>query len=318
MKMSEELHEMLAFALENDAGITPARARSIAAHFADLEEFLQAPRLFFMRGFKSVTGKATLNITDDDIDNIQRLQNSPCLDPDTPVRDNYLACIGRHFTRKQLTMIRSLTLPDLIPNPFLISSLGLRTPEEVMRVNVYWRAGRSVVTSMGSFVEDLLLASSATVHDVPTGWDIRKVDQTGQEHLIQVKSGPNDMDADQIRYWAGKIADLERKAESKRGYIGITYGTRDLDTVTLGLLERYLPDSKMKTLIGAELWDFVGDDPHFHQQLCDILRQAAYHVLQKASFADEIEIRVQAIVDEFIDNYGPGEQGVANYIAAIL
>lgn len=316
--MSEDLHEMLAFALENDAGITPARARSIAAHFADLEEFLEAPRLLFMRGFKSVSGKITLRITDEDIDNIQELQKSGCLRPDLSVRRNHLSCISRHFTRKQLAMIRSLTLNDLTPNPFLISSLGLKTPGEVVRVNVYWRAGRSVVTSMGNFVEDLLVASSPTVHEVSKGWDILKIDEEDDEHYIQVKSGPNDMDADQIRYWAREIAGLEEEGKGKRGYIGITYGTRDLQTVTLGLLERYLPDWEMKTLIGRELWDFVGDDPQYHEELCHVLREAAYQVLQKHSFADEIEVRTEALIEEFVADYGEGEEGVLNYITAML
>lgn len=314
--MTEQLHEMLGFVLEEEAGITSARARSTAAYFSTLEEFLETPEELFHQGFRSLTGKLTLNLSNEDIENIVKLQASGHLSPDISIRENFLSAISRHFTRKQIDMIQSLSLDQLTPNPFLISALGLNTPREVITLNVYMRAGRSVVTSMGSFIEDLLVASSDTAHKVKRGWDIRKIDDSGPDHWIQIKSGPNDMDKDQIEFWAGKIADLE--GEGEKGYIGITYGTRDMETVTLGLLESYLPDWEIKTLIGRELWDFVGDDEKFHEEVCVILREAAHQVLNQRTFVGEIDSKASALEEEFIDRFGQGGDGVKAFIDSIL
>lgn len=316
--MTEHFHEMLAFVLQHDAGLSTSRARTLASYFVDTQEFLAAQPIDFERRIRSITGRRTIRLSAQDIQRIQHVQTAGWVSPTASVRQNYLAAISRNFSRRQLTMIQSLRFQDLIPNPFLLEALGLRTPRQVVHMIVYMRAARSVVTSMGFFVERLLLASSDTVEKAPrgSGWDLVKHDARGQKHWIQAKSGPNDMDLDQVRYWATKIAKIE--ATGERAYIGITYGRRSLNTLTLNFLRTHLPDWELQTLIGAELWDFLADDPHYHDGLCHTLRQAASLVLGQRSFVEEIDDCVKRIEQEFLDKYGPGEAGVQSYLQDML
>jgi len=124
------------------------------------------------------------------------------------------------------------------------------------------------------------------------------------------------MDKDQIVYWSEKIA--EKVNEGDKAYIGMTYGKRTNETVTLGLMKQLLPDWEMKTLVGRELWDFVSDDPTYHTRLFDTLRRSAQQVLQQRSICEEIDNCVERIIGEFTSTYGTGEEGVLKYIESIF
>jgi len=215
-------------------------------------------------------------------------------------------------------MVENLTLGKIHPNPFLIRALNLNTPEEVVRLNVYMTATRSIVTSMGFFIQKLLISCSESAESPPgkSGWDAIKTTSDGEKCWIQVKSGPNDMDKDQIVYWAAKIE--EKIQEGDRAYIGIAYGKRTNKTVTLGLLKQILPNSEMITLIGRELWDFVSEDTRYTVNLFEVLRQSASQVLAQSSIDEAIERCSDRIIAEFIGKYGEGSQGVFNYIADIF
>lgn len=315
--MSEQLHEMLAFVLEHDVGLTKARARSLASHFADVQEFLDSDEKD-LTSIKSVSGRKAVRLSEEEVRRILDLKRSGLLSPALSVAENFLAAIGRAFTRRQLEMIRGLSLTNMNPNPFLIKTLNLKTPEEVVRLNVYMFATRSIVTSMGFFIEKLLLSTSDTIEKGPTGsgWDLLKTEPSGQRHWIQVKSGPNDMDKDQIVYWSRKIQ--EKITEGDRAYIGITYGKRTNNTVTLGLMKQLLPDWEMKTLIGRELWDFLNDNPTYTAELFRTLQESAQRVLNHHSISEELERCIERVKGEFVRIYGDGEEGVVKYISDIF
>ena len=142
---------------------------------------------------------------------------------------------------------------------------------------------------MGFFIEKLLISCSESAESAPeeSGWDAIKTTSDGEKCWIQVKSGPNDMDKDQIVYWAAKIE--EKIQEGDRAYIGIAYGKRTNKTVTLGLLKQILPNSEMITLIGRKLWDFVSEDTRYTVNLFEVLRLSASQVLAQSSIAEAIE-----------------------------
>ncbi|WP_218653160.1 PmeII family type II restriction endonuclease [Nostoc sp. TCL26-01] len=232
--------------------------------------------------------------------------------------ENYLCIISRVFSQKQLDMVRSLALKDLNPNPFLIRALNLETPNEVVRLNVYMAATRSIVTSMGFFIEDLLMTSSDTIEKAPnkSGWDLIKTTSDGEKIWLQVKSGPNNMDKDQVVYWAEKIQ--EKIREGDKAYIGFTYGKRTSKTVTIGLLKQILSDWEIQTLIGKELWYFLSEDHDYSSKLFEFLRKSAHQILYQNSLSEEIDRCADRITDEFIQDFGDGDQGVCNYINSIF
>jgi hypothetical protein len=288
-----------------------------ASQFSDLEEFINVTESD-ISNIKSISGKKILKLTADEIKRILSFVSSGNLSPQLTVAENLLASISRDFTKRQLAMLTLLSLENLNPNPFLIRSLNLETPEKVIRLNVYMATTRSIVTSMGFFIQNILLASSETIENAPknSGWDLMKTNLSGERCWIQVKSGPNSMDKDQIVYWAKKIQ--EKIDEGDKAYLGITYGKRTQSTVTIGLLKQLLPDWEMRTLIGRELWDFVSDDPDYSSLLLEILRTSAAKVLHQHSISEEIDACCDRIANEFIKKYGSGTQGVDNYIKDIF
>jgi hypothetical protein len=213
-------------------------------------------------------------------------------------------------------MLEEITLDRLSPNPFLIKCLNLRNAREVVELNIYMFATRSIVTSMGFFVEKLLLASSESAAACDKPWDVVKIHEDGRRSWIQVKSGPNDMDADQIRLWSGLIAN--KIAAGDEAFIGITYGKRGSSSVTLGLFKTYLPDWERRTLIGRELWDFISEDPKYHEKIFPLLAEAAAKVLGH----DSIEFRIQQCIDkvtkEFERRYSTEDDAVEKYLADIF
>ena len=311
------LHEMLAFILEKDAGLTKGRARSTASYFADMESFLNSSRRE-LEEIRGIGRRRTIRLRDEEIDNIIEVKRLGYIDPQQSVSDNFLSAMGREFSNRQLKMINEINLDKLSVNPFLIKTLNLSTPEELIRLNVYMLATRSIVTSMGFFVEKLLLSSSSLVEKAPrgTGWDIIKEDIDGETHWIQVKSGPSPMDKDQIVYWTQKIQ--EKISEGDKAYIGITYGKRTNNTITFNLMKQLLPDWEIKTLIGKELWNFLGDDPEYLKSLFNTLRRSAQVILGEHSIFDEIESCIERVTIEFLDKYGEGEEGISKYIDNIF
>lgn len=314
--MSEHFHEMLAYALEKEVGITHKKARSLASYFADIKDFLEFKEEN-LKNLKSISGKNVLKLTDEEIKNLSVYKESGTLSAELTVAENYLAIISRVFTQKQLNMVRSLSLKNLNPNPFLIRALNLDTPDAVVRLNVYMAATRSIVTSMGFFIEDLLLTSSDSVEKVKkSGWDLVKTTSDGEKSWLQIKSGPNNMDKDQVVYWAEKIQ--EKIKEGDKAYIGFTYGKRTSKTVTIGLLKQILPDWEMQTLIGKELWDFLSEDSDYSSKLFEVLRKSAHQILHHNSLSKEIDTCANRVTDEFIQDFGDGHQGVSNYINSIF
>jgi type II restriction endonuclease EcoO109I-like protein len=310
-----ELHELLRFALISESNLTPRRATVLASRFATLKEFLTV-KAEALREIQSVTGKKILFLAEGQVKAVKALQASGVLSAKRDTSENFLVLIARDFVRKQTKMLDSLTLDRMSPNPLLIRCLNLKTSREVVELNVYMFATRSIVTSMGFFVEKLLLTSSSTVSRAGDPWDIVKTDKNQRRHWIQVKSGPNDMDADQIRHWAGLIANKVTKRD--QAYIGTTYGKRQGGSVTMGLFKTYLPDWKQRTLIGKELWDFISDDPHYHEKLFPLLAEAASQMLGAQSIEQRIQKRIEQITREFSLRYGSSRTAVEKYLADIF
>ena len=310
-----KLLSLLIYALRREANFTPLGAMILASHFASLKEFLNV-RVEDLAEIRSVSGKRVLKLSKYQIEAIKRLQDARILSTKRNASDNLLILIARDFVRKQVKMLDSMTLERMSPNPFLIKCLNLKTPREIIELNVYMFATRSIVTSMGFFVEKLLLASSESAVECENPWDILKTDRARNRHWIQVKSGPNDMDADQIKYWSKLIAKKISKGE--RAYIGTTYGKRTKASVTMGLFKSYLPDWERRTLIGRELWDFISEDPTYHEKLFPMLSEAASQVLGTQSIEERIQALIEGLTREFSKKYGASNKGVQRYLNDIF
>jgi len=305
--------KVIAAALEVYGGFSKDRAVRISGYFDDLEEFLNVTedQLFNIR-----TPSNRKILDKNDIDNIINTVRAEIFNKGYTTLEIYIYIISSKYVNNWIKIVNGLKLEDLNINPLLVTSLNLNTPNELIRFSVYASAIRSIVTSMGYLVENFLLATSKDVEEPEKTWDIIKTDQNGKKHYIQVKSGPNDMNYDQIRTWAEEIENVEK--EGNKGYIGITYGKRDNKTVTFSLLEQYLKDWENKTLIGRELWEFLSGDKIFIDRVISTLRKVALDILKTDSMITVIESSIERITRDFIEKFGDGADGVKKFIDSII
>ena len=123
----------------------------------------------------------------------------------------------------------------------------------------------------------------------------------GVRSFLEIKSGPNDLDAAQVKHYAEEIALVEQKGE--KAFIGITYGKKESKTVSTGLLESYLPNWKEKTLIGKELWDFVAGSEGYHDLLTATVRNTAEALLATESLTEKVNRKIEELVETFKHRY---------------
>lgn len=314
--MSEVFQSMLIFLFEKEVGFSKDRAKKLCVYFNCIDDLKNVTKEQLRRNVTDIRGRPNIKLKDEELEKIIATARCDLIDPDKSVVENYVKLLCRNFTQTQLNLVQNLVFEKVSPNPLLIKSLNLTTPRECVEFNVYAYVTRSIVTSMGFLVEHLLVSSSDDVEKIKNGWDLVKTTSDGKQHFIQVKSGPNDMDKDQVITWNDEIKKAIEKGDN--AYIGITYGKRDNDTVTIGLFKRYLENWEQHTLIGRELWDFLSGDPHFHEKLFQTLWECGVSVLKDHSLCEEINRCIDRLTGEFIEKYGDGNRGVQNYIENIF
>ena len=309
--MDDEFQEMLSYMLEKEVVLSGKKPASIAASFSSTEDFLDADEAAF-RGLRYLDSNRRMNLPEDKVEKLQAFIKSGWLDPERTSTQNHQASVIRVFMAKQRDMIKNLTLDHLNINPFLIPTLGLTDPESVIRVNVYMFVTRSIVTSMGYLLEDLLVSCSKTVTKLRAGWDLVKVDEAGKEHFFEVKSGTNDLDMGQVETYATKIDN--KRDQGDMAYFGIAYGKDTDETVSIGFLKKILGEGwKEKTMIGRELWAFLSGDDEYVDELADAIAVAARQVVGRRPIYDEIEDAIERLTEELLVKY----QGEGNVVAAL-
>lgn len=295
---------------------TPSKANKrkfeiIASRFATLETFCEAS-ISDYNDFRTVEGTPCFRpLTDKEISAIESLKG--VINLDYTIEENFIRLLTNEFVKKQLAMLDEMNIDKLNSNPMLCRALNFQTADELVRYNAYAAISRSIVTSMGFLLQNLLLYSSEDAYD---GKDFAEGNDTkfdvvidrldGVRAYIELKSGPNDLDAAQVKHYAREISAVERTGY--RGFIGIAYGKKDTNSVSFGLLESYLPDWFNKTLIGQELWDFVTDNPNYHNILMQKIEETSQLLLGTDSIVVKIESRIQKLMDSFNERYNSLEE----------
>ena len=318
--MPATVQELLEYTLVNISGLSEGKARTVSARFDEVSVFLKEPK----SGFKNLQyeGGRKLNFSEEELGRIRQLQKSDILNPKASPSQNFIAILGIDFLERQIRNIRSLRLESLNANPLLIASLKLNTPKDIVRYFVYQAASRSIVTSMGYLVQDLLIHSGSDVYDGKdypgangAKWDLVKKDVKGVIAWLEIKSGPNDLDKGQILSYKKMIEEVERR--NGKGFIGETYGKRNSKTMTHGLYEQYLEDWDTRTLIGKELWEFVSGDKDYPNKLVNLLRMSADKVLNSKTILQEMDACVDRVLKEFIVTYGGSKDSVSLYLNSL-
>ena len=233
---------------------------------------------------------------------LQSLQSM--IDPNISIEENFIKLLTKDFIRRQEFAISNITLEGLNANPLLCKALKLSTPEEFVKFYTYSAISRSIVTSMGFLVQDLMLYSNTNVFDgknypatYGTKWDVVIEKLNGTKSYIEVKSGPNDLDKTQILAYDKAINLVLQHGEE--AYLGITYGKKEGQYVSTSILETYMADWREKTLIGAELWDYISDNPEYHNVLMNTIHETAESYLGDISLVQCIDNKISSLVDDF-------------------
>lgn len=280
--------------------------------------YVIATRFSTLKGFKRASIESLNNIKTEEGDRAFRLltkkeENAIIsfqseIELGKTIVQNFIKILTKEFVDKQIAMLSTISVDTFNANPILCAALNLKTPEEFVRFNAYQAIGRSIVTSMGFLVQNLLLYSNEFIFDGKdyvegdkTKFDL-VIDKLGEvKSFLEIKSGFNDMDAGQVKHYANEIRQVENTGN--RGYIGITYGKKDDNTVTAGLLKTYVPNWKAKTLVGKELWDFVSENENYHSTLIQSIDDVANSTLHNVSIVQKIENRIAELITEFHDKY---------------
>lgn len=282
------------------------KLNTIAVQFSTLRGFKEAT-IASLNDIKTVEGnKCFRPLTSKEESAVIAFQKE--IDLGKTIVQNFIKILTKEFVNKQITMLSTISIDTFNANPILCTALNLKTPEEFVRYNAYQAIGRSIVTSMGFLVQNLLLYSNEYIYDgknyeegEKTKFDL-VIDRLGEvKSFLEIKSGFNDMDAGQVKHYADEINLVEKAGN--RGYIGITYGKKEDFTVTAGLLKTYVPDWERKTLVGKELWDFISENENYHTILIENIDSVANSILQNVSIVQKIEDKIEELINEFNDKY---------------
>lgn len=207
------------------------------------------------------------------------------------------------FKKKTTDNLKNISADDLVRNgginPFLIKALGIDDFESLARFCVYQRAGRSVVTSFGSTIEKV-------VRDISGGekgdwWDV-VVDIKGSHYYLSVKSGPRDMDKDQVEHFAGRARKLLKKEPNSRPMIAMSYGRAPLGVIKPCLSNEGLSPSR-HTLTGRGLYALITGKKQYYRRLLRLAGDAAEVDGARESFTDLVESKIEEVSREFRKKY---------------
>lgn len=270
------------------------------------------------------------NASIEDFNNLTTIEGERCFSPLTPkeqqallqlqndcdtnlsLEQNFIKILTKDFVRKQAKVIDNITVEDLNANPLLCRALKLNTPEDFLKFYAYSALSRSIVTSMGFLVQELMLYSNTNVYDgknypesYGTKWDVVIEGLDGVRSYIEVKSGPNDLDKTQILAYDRAIKKVLENNE--KAFLGITYGKPDGNYVSTSILETYVENWRDKTLIGKDLWDYISNNESYHEILMNTIQETAEAFLGVESLIEKIDNKIKSLLVDFDLNYGSME-----------
>lgn len=170
-----------------------------SSHFGSIKSFLSAKKEDFEK-LIFVIDNPNVRLSDKDYEKIKAFQESGFLDSKLSVQQNFVKVLTAEFVNRQLAMIENLDLETLNVNPILAGALNLDNETDLIRYYAYQAISRSVVTSVGFLVQNLILYSSENVHEgkedelgEQTKWDVvvEKIDEV--KAYLEIKSGTNDI-----------------------------------------------------------------------------------------------------------------------------
>ena len=184
-------------------------------------------------------------------------------------------------------------------NPILAKALGFKDFDSLARFYVYQRIGRSLVTSFGMKMENLV----KIVVDGEKGewWDVvKKSDKVN--YYVSVKSGPRDMNKDQTVEFSRRAKEVMRKDSKAHPFIGMGYGKKAWPVITDTLKKQDL-DPDRHSFVGKKLYDLLSGEKDYYKKLLDFVVNVESEVIQGKTILELIDDKVNEISAGFKKRY---------------
>ena len=240
------------------------------------------------------------------------------------IREKKVEELVQEFSLKPKELINGKRIEDLIDkggiNPYLVNALDLRSVDNCIEYVLIQSIGRSLVTSFGTVLEKFIAiilggkrmgefdrACNSRTRNKPwyCWWDViidQAVEEDGKEYkgiLLSVKSGPADMNKDQVF----QFCDYAQIAEENgyRPYEILVYGKKASGVITSNLEVRgFSPDKYLK--VGKEIFEEFFDDPNYYKRALTLFSKAG---LERDLFQLIDEKKTQ-LAKELNEMYGDG------------
>ncbi|MBU1626054.1 hypothetical protein KKB18_01675 [bacterium] len=296
MKYDES--DLIVYICEKISGVGEKTACSIAIHLENVLYFLN--NVDKLNDFKKANGKSVLNLKQ--ISELKVILKEYFPQTITDIRQAWVSVLIRDFVKNCIKEIQSNMLDNLLINPFLIRAFGFEDHKEVVTFYFYQKVTRSIVTSWGFAVEDLLLSTGAEKSDLG-GFDI-KVDRDEKEFHFQVKSSPNTMSIEQVRQLNTHIRNI---ADTSKNIpmLGMTYGKHEQINTQIQSTLIGFPDS---TLIGKKFWDFIAKEEGYCMKILDWINEVMR--LQPTNFSATLEKKKLSLIKDWEKRWGTGKKSI--------
>jgi hypothetical protein len=217
-----------------------------------------------------------------------------------------LARIKKFVTRTR-GLIEELSAEDLTEkggvNPYMAKALGMKTIDDVVEFFVNRRVERSLGTSFGNVLNDVIkillggLKGSSLVQKYGNWirwWDIVLLDRKA---VISVKSGPADMDKDQVVYFAQRAT--EAKEKGFHPFLVFAYGKQAFPLIE-GYLRKEGFDPEKHLLIGKTVFEhFLASPEHYK----DVLNLFSIAGAEAGDIFELIEKKIIVLTNELKKKY---------------
>lgn len=213
-------------------------------------------------------------------------------------------------------------------NPYLVTALGFKTIEEAVEFFVMRRVERTLGTSFGNILEKfiIIIFGGKSGKDVNSNckkrqvkdkswlcwWDvvIDRPIKDGNEKwngiVMAVKSGPANMDKDQVEHFCQKARQAEEKGY--RPYLIFVYGKEAWSVITTTLKSQgFHPKRYLR--IGKEVFEEFFDDSGYYKRALELfsvggLSKDLFELIdtKKAALVKELTIKYGKNLNEFLQS----------------
>lgn len=219
------------------------------------------------------------------------------------------------FTRRARELIKNISVKDLIEegglNPYMVAALHVSSFEDVAELFVYRRVERSLGTSFGSVIEDLLreLLGGKKGSDMNEKCRERRKEETGgrpwicwwdivledKRVVISVKSGPADINKDIVDMFIQKAREAE--INGYKPYLVLTYGKQAFQVAESTLRSKGMNPEEYILVGRAVFKKFINND--IYNELIDKI----YDVASGIDIFNLIDQKAKEIADELKRKY---------------